>query len=263
VTSMEQTAARSPAVVRAVRILEAVGNQPGITVSELSRTLGAPKSSTSNLCHDLVAVGALSRDGAGFSLTGWVLGLASSYLRSSGLVDAFHRAVRSMPHALAETIQLARFDGAEMVYLARHDGSHPVRLVSEIGRQLPASCTGTGKAVLAGLDEADVAALFPNGLPQLTRHSHQSLETLLDDLREVRQRGYATDEEEAAEGVVCVAAPVREFAAATPMAAVSISFLKARATPALRKELADVVTRLTERMSHALSGPIPTEEQSR
>ena len=262
-TSTEQTAARSPAAVRAIRILEAVGNQPGITVSELAGHVGAPKSSTSNLCHDLVMVGAIERDGAGFSLTGWVLGLASAHLSASGSVEVFHRAVKSMPQASAETVQLARLDGANMVYLARHDGSHPVRLVSEIGRQLPASCTGTGKAVLAGLDEAEISALFPKRLPQLTRHSHRRLKTLFDDLREVRERGYAIDEEETAEGVVCFAASVSEFGAAPPMGAVSFSLLKARATPELRAELADVVTRLADHISHARSGPTPVKEQSR
>ena len=118
-----------------------------------------------------------------------------------------------------------------MTYLARHDGKQPVRLTSQIGRRLPASVTATGKAALAFIDEADVRRRYEGAeLPVFTRRSLATVDALVAELAVVRNRGYAMDDEETVEGVVCfgVAVPGRRPGEG-PYAA-SITLLKARAT---------------------------------
>jgi IclR family transcriptional regulator, blcABC operon repressor len=246
---------KSPAVARVIDILDWIGEHPGATVSEIASALELPKSSVSNLCHDLCSKSVLRRDGPGHWLSAWSLGLAAAYLRSSDLVSVFTRTVRMDPDARPETVQLARLDGTDMVYLARHDGAHAVRLVSEIGRKLPASCTATGKTVLAELDDRTIAALYEEQqLPRLTQHSHATVPSLLEDLRRVRELGYAVDEQETTEGVICVAAPVREFSHTAATAAISISVFEARATAAVREQLTATVKHLARQLSAELGG---------
>jgi DNA-binding IclR family transcriptional regulator len=88
-----------------------------------------------------------------------------------------------------------------------------VRLVSPVGRRLPAHATAEGKALLAGLPDATVAGRYAAAgpgpeLPRLTARALDSLPLLLAELRAVRALGHAHDVDEHAEGLHCVAAPV-------------------------------------------------------
>ena len=148
----------------------------------------------------------------------------------------------------------ALLDGLEVTYVARHDGRQPIRLASEIGRRLPASCTALGKATLASLDPDDLAERLRGveALPTLTPNSHRRVADLLDDLDEVRRRGYAVDEEETAEGIVCLGVSIRRRSSADPPYGVSVTLLKARADGARREALAADLKRLARLLAHPL-----------
>src|SRR6266545_4925761 len=83
--------------------------------------------------------------------------LGGAYLATVDQVQEFYELADRLPVASEETTQMAVLDGLEVTYVARHDGRQPIRLASEIGRRLPASCTALGKAALASLDPADLA----------------------------------------------------------------------------------------------------------
>jgi IclR family transcriptional regulator, blcABC operon repressor len=176
------------------------------------------------------------------------------------MVQEFYEACRTLPTGSEETVQLAVLDGLEMTYLARHDGRQPVRLTSQIGRRLPATVTATGKAALASLDASDLDRRLAGvtSLPVLTASSHRTVGALRADLERVRERGYATDDEETVEGVVCfgIAIPGRR-PGERPYAA-SITLLKARATeervPALIADL--------EHLARQLSDPLRALDQT-
>jgi DNA-binding IclR family transcriptional regulator len=159
-------------------------------------------------------------------------------------------------------------DGLEMTYLTQHHGRQPMRLTSQLGRRLPASVTATGKAALAALDEADLRARLTHvrALPVLTRRSHATITSLLDDLDQVRARGYAVDDEESVEGVVCLGVMIPAGQPGEGPYAASVTLLEARATddriPGL---VADLVS-LRERLSHPLRIELaddPTRTQRR
>ena len=141
-----------------------------------------------------------------------------------------------------------------MTYVARHDGRQPIRLASEIGRRLPASCTALGKATLASLDQDDLADRLRGveALPVLTPNSHRRVSELLDDLDEVRRRGYAVDEEETAEGIVCLGVAIPRRRPGEGPYGVSVTLLKARADTARREALAADLKRLARLLANPL-----------
>lgn len=247
----------APAVTRAAVILDLLAENGGVAAgpSELARRLGLPKSSIANICAALADAGLARRVGTSFALGRKLAELGGAYLASVDQVQEFYDTCHELEVGSQETIQLAVLDRIEMTYLARHDGRQPVRLTSQIGRRLPASVTATGKAALALLDPDDVARRFEGvELPTLTRRSLSTVEALLADLDIVRRRGYAMDDEETVEGVVCfgIAIPARQPGEG-PYAA-SITLLKARASfervPALIADL----QRLADRLSDPLHG---------
>jgi IclR family transcriptional regulator, blcABC operon repressor len=224
----------APAVTRAAAILDLLAEDGGVALgpSELSRRLALPKSSIANICGALADAGLVRRVGTGFALGRRLAELGGAYLVAVDMVQEFYETARQLPVASEETVQLAILDGLEMTYLARHDGRQPVRLTSQIGRRLPATSTATGKAALASLDRREldrrldgVTALVP-----AAPRAHRTVKALLADLDGVRERGYAIDDEETMEGVVCygIAIPGRQPGEG-PNAA-SITLLKVRAT---------------------------------
>jgi DNA-binding IclR family transcriptional regulator len=224
----------APAVTRAATILDVLAENDGEAAgpSEIARRLGLPKSSIANICGALADAGLVRRVGTGFALGRRLAELGGAYLATVDQVQEFYEASRQLETGSEETVQFAVLDGLEMTYLARHDGRQPVRLTSGIGRRLPASCTATGKAALASLDDAELARRLEGvtSLPRLSARSHGTVAELMADLTEVSRRGYAIDDEETMEGVVCYGVMVRGRQPGEGPYAASITLLKVRAT---------------------------------
>lgn len=255
----------APAVTRAAAILDVLAEDGSVALgpSELARRLGLPKSSIANICAALAEVGLVRRIGTGFALGRKLAELGGAYLSAVDLVQEFYEACRVLPMGSEETVQLAVLDGLEMTYLARHDGRQPVRLTSQIGRRLPASCTATGKAALASLDERELERRLAGitNLPVLSPNSHRTAAELLADLAQVRRRGYALDDEETVEGVVCYGIAIPGRRPGDAQHAASITLLKARATdervPALLADLRRLAELLSDPL-RALDQPVPS-----
>jgi len=251
----------APAVTRAAVILDLLAENGGVAAgpSELARRLGLPKSSIANICAALADAGLARRVGTGFALGRKLAELGGAYLTAVDEVQEFYEACHELPAGSVETVQLAILDGVEMTYLARHDGKQPVRLTSQIGRRLPASHTATGKAALATFDDDEVRRRFEgNRLPTLTPRSHATIESLLDDLAAVRRRGYAVDDEETVEGVVCYGVSIPGRRPGEGPYAASITLLKVRATDDRIPMLVADLHQLQDR----LSNPLHTERRA-
>lgn len=251
----------APAVTRAGAILDLLAENGGQAAgpSELARRLGLPKSSIANICNALADLGLVRRIGTGFALGRKLAELGGAYLASVDLVQEFYEAAQLLPTASEETIQLAVLDGVEMTYLARHDGRQPVRLTSQIGRRLPATVTATGKSALASLGDEDLQGRLASirELPIMTVHSLATVDALLDDLQVVRDRGYAMDDEETVEGVVCFGVMIPGRRPWEGPYAASITLLKARATEERIPLLIDDLHRLADRLSDPLRAGHP------
>ncbi|WP_338681359.1 IclR family transcriptional regulator [Streptomyces acidiscabies] len=229
-----------PAVTRAVAILDTLGEAEGrrLSVSEIARILGLPKSSTGNLCASLEAAGMITRDGAGFGLGRKLVELGGRYLSTVDQVRDFYELCRRTAHVSRETARVAVLDGLDVLYLARYDGTQPLRLTANIGDRFPANCTATGKAILSTLNPAAAEdRLRGRTLPALSERSLTSAPALLADLARTRERGYAIDDEEATPGVVCLAVAVSGFRTDSAMFAISVTVLKARLDDELRAAL--------------------------
>lgn len=246
----------SPAVTRAALILDELVQAEGepIGPSELARRLGLPKSSIANICGALADVGFVRRVGTGFALGRRLAELGGAYLATVDQVQEFYDASSQMPTGSEETVQFAVLDGLEVTYLARHDGRQPVRLTSGIGRRLPAFSTATGKVALASLDDAELDRRLAglSALPRPTRKAHANVADLRADIAEIRRRGYAMDDEETVEGVVCYAVQVPGRQPGDPPYAASITLLKVRANAERVLALVDDLRWLATELSDPL-----------
>ncbi len=235
----------SPAVLRAASVLDVIArrSETPVRVSDIARETGIPHSSVTNILAALVEARLVRRVGAGCTIGPTVVELATTFLRTDDQVQRFRDFLPSLDALAAETAQLGTLDRGEVLFLARHDGTQPIALTSAIGKRLPATSTAIGKAMLARLEPAEVAATLAEPLLRLTERSHSTLTTLLDDLAAVRERGYAVDDEEAAPNVACLAVAV-DTTDRGSQHGVSTTLFKDRLTPELRERLVADLTAL-------------------
>lgn len=227
----------SPAVTRAATILELLAGSDshrmnrGMGLSDIAEALELPKSSVYNICQAMIDANLLRKDGRGYRLGRKLAELGTAYLSGADAVREFHAVCRDLPTDFDETVQLAVLgDGLNVIYLARQDGRRPLRLglSAEIGRSVPANCTGAGKALLALLppEELDRRLQQAAELKSMTPNSISDVDALREELGWVRQHGYAIDNEEVLEGLCCVAASVPTAVREDGLVAISVTTLK-------------------------------------
>lgn len=158
-----------------------------------------------------------------------------------GNYDIIKNELDSTAQKTGEVVQFGLEEHGRVKYLYKASGEQGVITASRPGRHSPMHSTSLGKAILAHLPEARVESiLHERGLPQQTENTITDRGELRDTLAEIRDRGYALDDEENLDGLRCVAAPVRGDG--TVLGAVSITGPTRRFThDRLKNELANTV----------------------
>lgn len=78
-------------------------------------------------------------------------------------------------NSCSETCQLGILDNNEVLYIGKVDSPEPIRLISYVGKKIPANCTGLGKALLCDFDKEKLISLYPDGLKVLQKNQLQIL----------------------------------------------------------------------------------------
>ena len=193
---------------RTIVLLEALANSPhAMTLTELQQAMGVPKSSLYMLLQTLVARGWLHSDTRlgtyGIGVRALLVG--TSYLDHDRVVQAAAPVITELRGQINETVHLARLDGSDVVYLASRESQHHLRVISRVGRRVPAHATSLGKSLLAARTDTDVDALLPAKLTQLTPNTVHDRRALYKQLDEFRALGYAFEREENTPGLCCFA----------------------------------------------------------
>ena len=250
---------------RALRLLELfASNMDGLTLTDVCDETGWPKSSTLGLLRTLQAREflELSDHGARYHLGPRVANLGAIYLDHLDLPKVGAEVVRDMSRACDETVHLAVLRDQYVLYVAKEEGGGRMRMVSMIGRTVPAHGTGVGKMLLARLDPADFDRLYPPATPleRLTERTITDPEAFRAELAAIRQRGYATDHGESTLGIECLAAPVLDVHGDT-IAAISISVPEPRFGPERRPDLLATLLDGVRTLSLRLGCPPATIDQ--
>ena len=233
-----------PAVNRALDILELFLDRPHLSAREVTERLDLPRTTVHELLVTLVARSYLiSMPGqpVRYRLGMPLFQLGAAFAGQLDLVREAQEVAKGVAAACHEAVHVAVLDGADVIYLVKADSTHPVRMVSAVGRRLPAHCTAVGKVLLAGLEPSDLDALLSDGaLPGMTPESITEPDRLRVELDRVRAEDVAVDDGESDTAVRCVGAPVRDHTGTT-VAAMSVSAPIIRWTPAAHAEWTELV----------------------
>ena len=253
---LEREEGSSKSLQKALRILVHMGEHaPEAGVTELASELGLTKATVHRLLNAMERFDLIERNDESerYRLGLKLHQLGSRAVESRTLRTEAHRLLVEMSRRSRETVSLATPAPGGVICLDRLDSLHTIITVcTPVGSMFPAHCTAAGKAILAYMADDEIQELVRrHGLRQFTPFTITQMSSLKENLRLIRQRGYAVDHQELERGLSGVAAPV--FSAhERVIGAVGI------AGPTLRfrgKELAEKVALATEigaRLSLAL-----------
>jgi IclR family transcriptional regulator, KDG regulon repressor len=217
-----------PAVNRAMDILELfLDADTELSPRDFATRLGLPRTTVFELVNTLVSRGYLERvseEPARYRLGVRVFQLGSVYSDRLDLAREGRRVAEDVAARCDETVHVAVLDGGQVIYIAKVDSTRSVRMVSAVGRRLPAHCSAVGKMLLACLSPEALRARLPENepLPALTPRTLTSLRRLERELEKIRIDGVAFEHGESNIDVACVSAPVHDHRGVV-VAAISIS----------------------------------------
>ena len=180
------------------------------------------------------------------------------YELGSRAIDGLDLRGRARPYLdrlqdrFGETVFFCILDDGQVFYVEKVESQQSVRTACTVGSRAPAYCTAVGKAMLAELPEADVNKIIRRwGLKPVTANTIATASALKAELKTVRARGFAIDDEEKEEGLRCVGAAVRGHSGKL-FAAMSVSGPAFRMTKERVPEIGQAVMRAANELSAEL-----------
>lgn len=206
---MKRSAGGVQSIYRALSLIDVIADNGGrLTIAELAQQVELPLATIHRLLRTLLDCGYVRQlsdrsYALGFRLV--PLGTQAGRMLDTGV----HSILEELVNVLGETANLAILTGDRAEYIAQSPSPHSMRMFTEVGGRVALHSTGVGKALLASLSEREVSAIVARtGLTAATEHTIRNADSLTRSLDEIRERGYALDEQEQELGVRCVAVAV-------------------------------------------------------
>lgn len=217
-----------PAAENTLRILRYLAGRPApVAASAIARELELPRSTVYHLLTTLAAHGFVLhlREDHRWGLGTSAFELAGGYARQQPLARLGRPLVAALSDRLGESAHLAVMSGGDVLYIVEERAPRRPALITDVGVRLPAHLTASGRAMLASLPREQVRALYPDAsaFPDRTGLGPRKPRELRELLREVRARGYATEDSEVADGLRSVGVAVHDHSG-WPIAAVAVTW---------------------------------------
>lgn len=205
--------------------------------------LAARAQINASTCHHIVATlvgrGFVLHAGRnrGYMLSSKLRELTDLGARELDLSDFVRPTLIALAEQLGESVQIAALRDSALITQLHVGRSSGMAEPDELRKMSALHATATGKAILAWLPETEMARVIAvNGLTAYTDKTITTLSGLIEELRHVRRSGFAIDNEELDEGVVCVGAAIRDEKGAV-IAAISATFAAQKNSDAYRNHV--------------------------
>ncbi len=181
-------------------------------MSELARGLNMAKSTVHGMTLALEEVGAVMRDPQtkryklGFTL----LEIGRSAYSQIDLETSARPIMEDLMEKTQTSVFLGILNWDHVTVLDIIESRQDLKITAPVGTTMPLFAGAVGKVFLASMDEEQAAKIVKSkGLPQFTENSIVDSELYYQELKRVKQKGYAVDDEEYILGVRAVASPIK------------------------------------------------------
>lgn len=239
-------------IARAAALLRALERRPeGLSLGDLAKAIALPRSTVQRL------VDALDNEGfvlAASASSGVRLGPALLALAAATrfhIAEAARETLQALAKECGETVDLSLIDQDKVVFVDQVAGTHRLTAMSAIGVSFPLHSSANGKAVLAAMEDDEIAKLRRRlRLTAMTPNTITSWDELDREIATIRKQGFAYDREENSLGISAVSAAIRSSSG--ELAAISIPVPTQR-FQASETELPGVLIKHTNRLQQKLS----------
>ena len=230
---------------KAISILNSFSpSKPELTVTDIADKLDIPKPTVYRMLSCLTKTGLLEKkSGKGTYVIGRTLyTLGSLYLSTTDLFEAAEPVIQAINDITGEVTNVSILDDkGYIVMLLREESKHPLRHVVHVGSTGPAYTRASGKALLSALTDEEIDRLYSEEkLARLTSKTVATRTELKYELEQARKNGFASNSEQAFEGIEAVASVIRN-ARGNVVAAVAISTPVVRMNEVRREKFASLI----------------------
>ncbi|WEE78596.1 helix-turn-helix domain-containing protein [Comamonas testosteroni] len=209
---------------------------PEQTLSEVAAATGLTRAGARRILLTLQTLGYVRSDGKYYALTPRILDLGFAYLSSTPLWNLAEPAMEALVDEVKESCSAAVLEGLDVVYVLR---VHTHKIMSTnlgVGSRLPAFWTSMGRVLLAALPPDELRVLMVRREQRaFTRHTLTGDDELYAEIARVREQGWALLNQELEEGLISIAAPIRNARGQT-VAALNISGQANRTSEQMMRE---------------------------
>jgi DNA-binding IclR family transcriptional regulator len=188
----------------------------GMRLTDISNALGIPKSGVHRMLNALAKLGWIEQDEklGLYQLTLRLTTLGQRFLMASGIPDLCQPVITYLAQETRELVRLAVVHGDGLTWISHAQGSNAGLIYSpRMIADVPLHATATGKIWLASLRTEDaVRIVLKRGFGQPGEFGPAaitSVEQLIRELEETRNRGWGLAREEAEPGVLAMAAAIK------------------------------------------------------
>jgi len=213
-------------IIRACNILRSFSKDKAhFKISEIARQLQLDRSTTYRILLSLERCGLVEKDRktGEYSLGMAAFEIGNNYLRRMDFIQISKPIMADLALKVQETVHLAVLSDTEIVYVDKVDSPRTLGVMSKIGQRAPVYCTALGKVLLAFQPQEELSKIIDRiKFKSYTQKTITSKKRLIQELKEIRKRGYGLDQREYEKDVECIAAPIRNHLGDV-IAALSIS----------------------------------------
>lgn len=257
---------RVPSVERAFSILDEVGLAPrGLALMEITEKTGYAKTTVFMLLTVLERLGALRQVEGRYFLGGHLAALGGQALQRLDFRTVADPVMRSLSEQTGFTTHLGVLERCQVLFVGKIEHEGFIRFSSYVGLSQPFHVSSLGKAIAAFLPEERMTELLQCPLERRTRYTITEPNALLQAMQVIRRQGYAVEDEEDAEGVRCIGAPVFDHHGAV-IGAVSVTAVRAElpveAFPDVSRQVVAAAQQISQSLG-ALELGVPSLSRSR
>ncbi|RWH78042.1 IclR family transcriptional regulator [Mesorhizobium sp.] len=232
-------------IERALDIIELLADHPeGLAVSDLARRLKLPKS----IAHRLLAILAdrdfAIQDGVTqhYRLSIRTAALGLRFFGNIGLNEVCQPILSRLAQRTGEFVRVCAEENGELVWVAMAQAnSEGLRYDPPMDAGPALHATANGRAWLSTLKEADaLAQVRSKGFILPRNHASSSVtneQQLLEELKQIRERGYAISADESVVGITAFAAPIPDREEGPARGCVSVAGPSVRMSPSRGREI--------------------------
>lgn len=210
----EGPSGRLSSVTSALLVLKAFSAEEAeIGISSMAKRLGLAKSTVHRLAVTLAAEGFLEQnpENGRYRLGLSLFALGALVRRRMDVAHESRPLLGALRDRTQEAVHLAILSRQSIIYLYNLESTQAIGMRSYIGTLKPAHCTAEGRVLLAHAATPVVEAVLAGELVSRTAKTLTVPADIRVALDEVRQLGYAVDDEESEAGMRGVAAPIRDL----------------------------------------------------